>query len=225
MAFVCRHKIFGIVALLALFLLQSSNALWAQLSQSYELHKAVKNRNGPKVVDILNSPGGSELINVRDKMGKGDTMLINVLRDRDLLWVRFLVGKGARIDDGDAAGNSPLMVAVMMNYVDAIKLLKDLGADVNATNHAGETALIKAVHNRNSRVARLLLKAGADPDKRDSLQGFSAYDYAKRDRRLKILSKQIEKHRNRKNMPQPTSTDLTEASKAQTNPKDGTNNN
>ena len=46
------------------------------------------------------------------------------------------------------------------------------------TNDAGETPLISAVHSRNLAMVRLLLAAGADPDRADN-SGRSARAYAK----------------------------------------------
>mgnify|MGYP006206159787 FL=1 len=44
-------------------------------------------------------------------------------------------------------------------------------------NSAGETPLIAAVHRRDLTLLRVLLRAGADPDRRDN-SGRSARDYA-----------------------------------------------
>jgi ankyrin repeat protein len=56
----------------------------------------------------------------------------------------------------------------------------------------GETALIIAVQHRQLPIVRLLINAGADPDKTDSAQGYSARDYAKRDSRTPELLRIIE---------------------------------
>jgi ankyrin repeat protein len=67
-----------------------------------------------------------------------------------------------------------------------------VGAKVDAANRAGETALIVAVQHRQIPIVRDLLEAGADPDKTDSVAGYSARDYAKRDNRTPALLKLIE---------------------------------
>ena len=56
-------------------------------------------------------------------------------------------------------------------------LLVGKGARLNDSNNAGETPLITAVHNRNFDLMRVLLTAGADPDRADN-SGRSARDYA-----------------------------------------------
>ena len=51
----------------------------------------------------------------------------------------------------------------------------------------GETALIVAVQQRQPPVVKLLLEAGANPDKADHAAGYSARDYAKRDTRSREI--------------------------------------
>jgi len=57
-------------------------------------------------------------------------------------------------------------------------LLASPQLDVNATNAAGETPLILAVHRRDLPMLRTLLAAGASPDRSDN-SGRTARDYAK----------------------------------------------
>jgi ankyrin repeat protein len=47
--------------------------------------------------------------------------------------------------------------------MEAVKLLIEKGADVNAVNQFGFTPLHVAISNRLSGIVRVLLKAGADP--------------------------------------------------------------
>ena len=49
------------------------------------------------------------------------------------------------------------------------------------------SALILAVQLRNAEAVRALLKAGANPDKKDSRAGYSARDYAKQDGRATAI--------------------------------------
>jgi ankyrin repeat protein len=75
---------------------------------------------------------------------------------------------------------------------DAVDWLIGLGAPVDAENRMGETALIVAVQRRQIPIVRALVKAGANPDKADSAQGYSARDYAKRDTRTPEILRIIE---------------------------------
>ena len=84
------------------------------------------------------------------------------------------------------------MTAARVGYTDAVDLLLQLGARVDATNKMGETALIMAVQQRQLDSVKLLLAKGADPDKKDAAAGYSARDYAKRDTRARDILAAIE---------------------------------
>lgn len=78
-----------------------------------------------------------------------------------------LLSGGANIDKVDDDGYTALMIAVEgREYVweyEVVELLVDAGADVNATNHFEETALMLAASIQPDYV-ELLLKAGAKPN-------------------------------------------------------------
>lgn len=69
-----------------------------------------------------------------------------------------------------------------------IKTLLDYGADLNARNYLGETALIMAVStNSATRIVTALIKAGADINARD-YQGHSVLEYARLAKRTYIVN-------------------------------------
>jgi uncharacterized protein len=72
---------------------------------------------------------------------------------------------------------------VQLGWADGADLLIRLKAQVDATNRSGETALIRAVQLRNAEMVRMLMKAGANADKQDTVAGYSARDYAAQDGR------------------------------------------
>ena len=61
------------------------------------------------------------------------------------------------VNPRNAIGETPLIVAAEHNSCDALKLLIDHGADVNATANDGSTALLQAVIRNNKQAVRLLL--------------------------------------------------------------------
>ena len=71
-------------------------------------------------------------------------------------------------------------------------------ASVDKTNRIGETALMAAVQGRNAAIVKMLLEAGADPDKADFASGYSARDYAKRDTRSTEMLRLIESVKSKK---------------------------
>ena len=74
---------------------------------------------------------------------------------------------GADLNLLDDEDQTPLMVAAEWNDVGKTKLLLEAGADVNAKNCYGETALMKAAEE-NVDIVKLLLEAGADVNVRNS---------------------------------------------------------
>ncbi|MEO7826744.1 MAG: ankyrin repeat domain-containing protein, partial [Allosphingosinicella sp.] len=78
-------------------------------SDSYNFLKAVRERDGAKVSDLVAEPG-SVVINTRDR-GSGEGALHIVIRGRDLNWLAFLLGKGARPDIQSGRGETPLTLA------------------------------------------------------------------------------------------------------------------
>jgi ankyrin repeat protein len=93
------------------------------------------------------------------------TQLMDALRSGDRTTFEKLLR-----DDADAAklkgshGSTPLMYAAVYGDTDSVRLLLAAGADPNARNEAGATALLWAVDDLDK--TRLLLKAGADANAR-----------------------------------------------------------
>jgi ankyrin repeat protein len=187
-----NRRISGTMALVLAALALTAVPATAQFSDSYNFLKAVKDADGKEAEKFINQPGsGSVIINTRDD-GTGQTALHIVTERRDLTWLGYLLGKGAKPNVADKKGVTPLMLAVQLGWADGASLLLRLKADVDATNRAGETALIRAVQLRNTELVRLLLKAGANPDKQDSVAGYSARDYATQDGRGNAILALIE---------------------------------
>jgi ankyrin repeat protein len=150
--------------------------------------KAVKDRDGTKVTDALNTPG-TTVITARDDSGQ--TALHLVAKRRDIVWMQFLLSKGAPMDARDRDGETPLMAATRIGFADGEQQLLDVGAQVDLANNRGETPLIVATEAHDLASVRVLLQYGANPKLQDHVAGLSALDYAARDNRsgpiLKLL--------------------------------------
>lgn len=160
-------------------------------SDSYTFLKAVRERDGNKVTDLLSVPGSAAVVINSTDRATGNGALHYVVEGRDYNWLAFLLGKGARADVQDNDGTTPLALTARIGWVEGAQLLVDQRASVDLANGRGETPLIVAVLNRNPQMARLLLAAGANPRKTDNV-GYSALDYAKRDRRSAAIVKILE---------------------------------
>jgi ankyrin repeat protein len=178
-----------IATVFALFLLWPSMAS-AQFSDSYNFLKAVRDRDGSKATDLLSKPG-TVIIDTRD-VSTGETALHIVVKRRDATWLAFLLARGAKADIRDRDGNTPLIAATQIGFVEAADMLLKRRAQVDATNGQGETALILAVQQRDLAMVRLLLAAGANPARTDRAAGMSALDYARRDTRAAVILKLLE---------------------------------
>jgi ankyrin repeat protein len=84
---------------------------------------------------------------------------------------RLLAQRGADLEarstnEQFALDARPLHSAAAAGQREVCEVLLDAGADVNAVQHGGYTALLEARQNGNEELARLLLERGADPTAR-----------------------------------------------------------
>ena len=150
---------------------------------------AVRERDGTKAMEMLQSRGTLAL-NSRDD--KGMTGLIIAIARHDDDWTGFLLNQGADPNLAARNGETPLIAAARIGFLSAAADLVRLRVKVDAANGMCETALIVAVQQRQTEIVKLLLAAGANPDRNDSAAGYSARDYAKRDTRSREILKLIE---------------------------------
>jgi hypothetical protein len=168
-------------------------------SESFAFLKAVRERDGGKVQEIVSNPS-SNAVNARD--GKtGDSALHILVADRNLNWLAFLLGRGARPDIQNNEGNTPLAVAAQLGWVEGAVQLLARRARVDLPNNRGETPLILVVQSRQLPVAdrvemiELLLDKGADPNRQDSFAGYSALDYGRQESRTPEILRALESKR------------------------------
>jgi ankyrin repeat protein len=177
--------------LLGAALAVSAPAAAQMYSDGYKFLKAVKDKDGDVVNDMLGEPG-STIVNSRD-ITNGETGLHIATARRDLTWLQFLMGRGANPNIADKKGVTPLMLATQLGFVEGVQALAKGGARIDIANIAGETPLISAVHRRDIALMRVLLIAGANPDRTDN-SGRSARDYAALDGPNSVLTSEIERN-------------------------------
>lgn len=181
---------FGRAVLAALALVAATPAAAQGSSNSYSFLKAVEDRDGVKVTSLLAAPGST--VDNAKQQGTGNGALHLVTLDRDLAWLGFLLGKRMKIDAKNGRGDTALSLAAQLGWSEGAELLLRQRASVDLANNRGETPLILAVQKRDPAMVRLLLSRGADPKRSDSVAGYSAIDYAKRDGRSAAIVKLLE---------------------------------
>ena len=157
----------------------------------YDPAYRVRPSNLPKLVQALLSNGADR--NARVTKGypnylvSPDTPPINLVGatpfflatvSADVELMRILADAGADISVNGRANNTPLMVAAgaaqdattrrnaeeLKSAVEAVKVLVELGADVNAKNDDGQTAMHAAAFNGADAIVELLAARGAAVD-------------------------------------------------------------
>ncbi len=161
-----------------------------QFSDNSTMLKAVRERDGATVERLLSDPSSSAA-NARDP-STGEGPLHIVVRRRDIDWLAFLLGNGARPDMQSSDGTAPLHLAASIGWVEGAQQLLARRANVNIANNRGETPLILAVQGRQIDLIPLLLQQGANPTHTDSVAGYSALDYARQDRRDPTIARLLE---------------------------------
>jgi uncharacterized protein len=161
-----------------------------QYSEGYNFIKAVKDREGAKVTELVSRPG-TTVINSKDR-DSGEGALHILVRGRDYDWISFLLGKKANPNIQNSRGETPLSLAAQIGWLEGAQILLSHGASADLANSRGETPLIMAVHVRDVAMVRLLLASGANPKKTDNAAGYSAIDYARQDPRAQPLVKLLE---------------------------------
>jgi ankyrin repeat protein len=175
----------------AVVALAASPIVAQTFSDGFNFLKAVRDRDGGTVERILSNPS-STVVNTRDSNGEGALHI--VIRGRDMTWLAFMLGRGARPDMQSNDGTTPLILATQVGWVEGAGQLLAHGANPNLANRSGETPLMFAVHTRNLQMVRLLLSQRADPRQTDNLSGNSAIDYAQQDPRAAAILRELQAH-------------------------------
>jgi ankyrin repeat protein len=167
--------------------------MWAVTDKSVEIARALidygadvnaQNHNGASLlwyasfhdradmVELLLSAGADA--NIKDDIGQ--TALTFAVQTVNVEMIRALLSRGVKVDDRTFKGETPLMFA----RLGAVEVLIGAGADVNAVDKGGYTALMCAVILRQDDKVEKLLRAGADVNIK-AKDGHTALSLAKKD--------------------------------------------
>jgi ankyrin repeat protein len=158
--------------------------MWAVEQHAHDLvatliaHKAdvnLRSEQRPEYVTFSRgNPQGGSLTGLADQTLESDgsrpglrwikkggmTALMFAARDGDLESAKMVVTAGARINDANPVGSTPLMMAIRNDRTPVALYLLEKGADPNI-DLAGHTALHLAVARKNPDVVKALLDRGA----------------------------------------------------------------
>jgi ankyrin repeat protein len=162
-------------------------------SEGYTFLKAVRERDGNVAERILANPS-TTAINYRDA-DSGEGALHILVRGRDLNWLTYMLGRGARPDTASSDGTTPLILAAQIGWYDGAAQLLVRRANPNLGNSRGETPLIFAVQRRDLQMVRLLVSQRANPNQTDNVSGNSPIDYARQDPRAGPILRELEQVR------------------------------
>ena len=103
------------------------------------------------------------------------TALMNAVNSNDADKVKDLIDQGANINEADASGDSPLIMAAYQGYTEIVRLLLEAGADVTVVDPGMKaTALHAAAYAGRSEAAKLLIDYHIDIDKQGPNNGYTA---------------------------------------------------
>ncbi len=125
--------------------------------------------------------------NVDSKDMSGCSSVFWAAYNNDVGMLKLLISRGANLE---SRGN-PLLVAIYNRYDEVAQLLVEAGADVNAQDPSGDSALHYAVKRGSIPMAVLIRKAGGDIDKKNT-SGKSPLDYAGSKMKDAMLSTAVE---------------------------------
>lgn len=93
--------------------------------------------------------------------GTSTAKLSDAVSEGNLQTVRRILNAGAPVEDKDAAGFTPLHLAVQYGHEQIAHLLLSHGADTSATTPSGDCPLVFAIAANDTKMARILLDHGA----------------------------------------------------------------
>jgi len=106
--------------------------------------------------------GGALLVSGLVWASGEDDSVYDIINNEDTTAFSQLVTLGYDIDDSDADGYTPLMIASSLGKAQFVQFLIDNGADVNRRSYNGETAMHRAAITGNNEIVNILFEAGAN---------------------------------------------------------------
>lgn len=151
----------------------------AEILMRLGANATLPSHDGWTPLDIAVSNGNIDLAQLLISNGVGfGQSLFRATLDGRVDMVDLLIRSGAKVEDQDGFGRTPLFIAVAEDGIEVAMRLVNAKTPLNHADIDGKTALFSAVASgHTSKMARCLLEAGADPNWHDSM-GMSPMVYA-----------------------------------------------
>jgi ankyrin repeat protein len=118
------------------------------------------------------------------KDDKRNTILLNVVKQRDILGIQYQLKNKVDVNFHDKkTGKTALHYAVQNNDIDAINILLENGASLLEVDEYGNTPLHLALDNKDKKVIELLVSKGSDINIKND-DGYSVVDLSITDREI-----------------------------------------
>jgi len=86
---------------------------------------------------------------------------------RNAAVVNYLIAEGAKVDQVNQNGETPLHIATWGRNIDCVKALVEAGADINKQDNEGKTPLHKAIKRERNEIIEYLLTQNVDLNLKD----------------------------------------------------------
>ena len=164
---------------------RSASATGGQARPSHQLVRAAY-----EAVSAGNLAGLSHLVSLGASVNRqymdGETLLMCAAVGGKVAIGRFLISRGAYVDAADGLGITPLGLAAMNDRIEMAKLLLSHGAKIEGV-HQGYPPLRLAAEHGVVNAVRLLMRAGAQINARDTMDGDTALIAAARQGHAQVV--------------------------------------
>jgi len=153
------------------FLIEKGADIEAVNSGGFTPLQIASSRGQREVVELLINKGSNiNAINQKMDMTALDLTLMREIQTHKLAIAPFLIEKGAEFDVNKKSrgGYSPLDMAIIFGYTEAVEYLIGYKADISTLRNDGRTPLINAIFRGRSEIAKLLIEKGADVNTPDN---------------------------------------------------------
>lgn len=162
---------------------------------SNDIFRYISRVDLPKIKELIKDYPDMD-INIKNT--RGDTPLIDAIRNSTYQIFNFLIDSGADINMTDNYGNTPLMLCARNKRDEAVEILINSGANINAQNDDGDTPLIICSQYRDKaalKTIKILIDNDADWNIIDNL-GHTFMVYLTSIFRKEIIEKYPDKYKN-----------------------------